>query len=246
MAKKSIQGSRDLSKKIKDRRIELNLTIEEAAKKANVGTKTWCRYEAGESIREDKYKGLCRALSWKSLPTDGEDHPYNLNTYVAKENWSKKLEEDWGKEAAASIAIGSSILCDDIENELSELSKMPKGTHVGQLYVSMLECYLPSQFLMQYDYDFVYQFYCTVKKIQAYANANQDYEPCNVMEKLTMYIMVQESIDLLELDNPQLDEGWDEWIFDMFDDGDDLIEYLYNDIYLTDDDEYSFKHWMDE
>lgn len=56
MASKSIQGSQTLAKKIRSRRNELGFTIEEAAKRAGVGTKTWCRYEAGESIREDKYR----------------------------------------------------------------------------------------------------------------------------------------------------------------------------------------------
>ena len=64
MATKSIQGNTDIAKKIKMRRNELGLTIEEAAKRAGVGTKTWCRYEAGESIRQDKYKGVCKALNW--------------------------------------------------------------------------------------------------------------------------------------------------------------------------------------
>ena len=63
MASKSIQGSQELAKKIRSRRNELGFTIEEAAKRAGVGTKTWCRYEAGESIREDKYRGVCKALN---------------------------------------------------------------------------------------------------------------------------------------------------------------------------------------
>lgn len=45
MASKSIQGSQTLAKKIRSRRNELGFTIEEAAKRAGVGTKTWCRYE---------------------------------------------------------------------------------------------------------------------------------------------------------------------------------------------------------
>ena len=53
MAQQTIQGNKALAKQIKQRRIELGLTIEEAASRAEVGTKTWCRYEAGESIRKD-------------------------------------------------------------------------------------------------------------------------------------------------------------------------------------------------
>ena len=56
MALKSISVDKELARKIKLRRLELNLTIEEAASRAGVGTKTWCRYEAGGSIRQVKCK----------------------------------------------------------------------------------------------------------------------------------------------------------------------------------------------
>lgn len=68
MAQKTIQGNKELARQIKSRRNELGLTIEEAASRAGVGTKTWCRYEAGESIRMDKCKGVCKALNWGVLP----------------------------------------------------------------------------------------------------------------------------------------------------------------------------------
>ena len=51
MSQKSIKGTSKLGEAIKSRRQELGLTIEEAATKAGVGIKTWCRYESGESIR---------------------------------------------------------------------------------------------------------------------------------------------------------------------------------------------------
>ena len=75
MAQKAIQGSEILARQIRARRNELGLTIEEAASRANVGTKTWSRYEAGESIRMDKCKGICRALNWHTLPEEqGEEN----------------------------------------------------------------------------------------------------------------------------------------------------------------------------
>ena len=58
---KTIKGSEQLGKKIKKRREELNLTIEEAASRANVGTKTWYRYESGESIRKEKCRGISKS-----------------------------------------------------------------------------------------------------------------------------------------------------------------------------------------
>ena len=67
MARKTIQGSICLAQKIRQKRNELELTIKEAASRAGVGTKTWCRYEAGESIRSDKLKGVCKALNWLCL-----------------------------------------------------------------------------------------------------------------------------------------------------------------------------------
>ena len=60
MTQKTIQGNADLAKQIRLRRSELGLTIEEAASRTGIGTKTWCRYEAGESIRSDKCKGVCK------------------------------------------------------------------------------------------------------------------------------------------------------------------------------------------
>lgn len=70
MTQKTIQGNADLAKQIRLRGSELGLTIEEAASRAGVGTKTWCRYEAGgrESIRSDKCKGVCKALNWLTFP----------------------------------------------------------------------------------------------------------------------------------------------------------------------------------
>ena len=47
MAQKTVQGNNNLATQIKNRRNELGLTIEEAATRAGVGTKTWSRYESG-------------------------------------------------------------------------------------------------------------------------------------------------------------------------------------------------------
>ena len=70
MAPKTILSNEDLGKKIKVRRNELRLTIEEAASRAGVGVKTWCRYESGGSIRKDKCKGICKALNWRSFTSE--------------------------------------------------------------------------------------------------------------------------------------------------------------------------------
>lgn len=62
MAQKTIQGNQVLARQIRSKRSELGLTIEEASSRAGVGTKTWCRYEAGGSIRIDKCKGMILSI----------------------------------------------------------------------------------------------------------------------------------------------------------------------------------------
>ena len=98
MAQKTIRGNEALAKQIKNRRNELGLTIEEAAARSGVGTKTWCRYEAGESIRTDKCKGVCKALNWRVLP-DQETEDSDIlavHEYKNHEAWSSFLEETFG------------------------------------------------------------------------------------------------------------------------------------------------------
>ena len=52
MSQKTLKGSPELAETIKRRRHELNLTIEEAASKAGVGSKTWCRcHNGGKSCK---------------------------------------------------------------------------------------------------------------------------------------------------------------------------------------------------
>ena len=67
MTQKTIQGNADLAKQIRLRRSELGLTIEEAASRTGIGTKTWCRYEAGESIRSDKWRPFQVLCKFKKL-----------------------------------------------------------------------------------------------------------------------------------------------------------------------------------
>ena len=136
MASKSIQGSQTLAKKIRSRRNELGFTIEEAAKRAGVGTKTWCRYEAGESIREDKYRGVCKALNWNYMQEEIDEEKFNIAECRKYEMWSDYIEENYGEIAAASLAIGSDILFDYVKEDLETLSKMPRYSHIGQIEVS--------------------------------------------------------------------------------------------------------------
>ena len=124
MSQKAIKGSKEIAEMIKSRRCELNLTIEEAALKAGVGTKTWYRYEAGCSIRHDKYRGICKALNWHAFPEDNT--VFNLEEYQHHEAWSRYLETEYGVLSALSFAVGSDILLENLEEDIGEHSSDPK------------------------------------------------------------------------------------------------------------------------
>lgn len=252
MAQQAIQGSKALAKQIKDRRNELGLTIEEAASRASVGTKTWCRYEAGESIRKDKCKGICKALNWHVLPNEAEEEnaSFSIQEYKKHEAWSQSLEETFGVKAAMAFAAGSDILLDSIQEDMSELASMPAGSHIGQLSVSWLSGSLPEQFLTHYDYDFLYRMKCTLCQLRARAKHGDSMVAHSVMEELILYLCSEESAALLELsggsDDAEDEEDMDSkaWVFDLFDDM-DIISLLYNDVYLAPDHSYHFSHWND-
>ena len=252
MAQRKIKGNETLAKRIKERRNELGLTIEEAASRAKVGIKTWCRYEAGGSVRGDKCKGVCKALNWNGFPDsdDGTEEGISLWEYKKHNAWSRFLEDTFGTEAAVAFAAGSDILLDYIKEDMAELSSMPAGTHIGQLSVSRLSDELPKQFLMRYDYEFLYKLKCGLKKMREQAKAGLPMTAHSVIEELLFYLCCEEASVLFELgvidgiENDD-DENYEEWVFDLFGDM-DIISCLYSDIVLDSDHLYHFSHWTDE
>lgn len=253
MAQKTIRGNETLARQIKSRRGELGLTIEEAASRAGVGTKTWCRYEAGESIRRDKCKGICKALNWHSLPNQDGEKNENISIQEYKNHiaWSEFLEIEFGTEAAMSFAVGSDILYDHIEEDMRALSSLPAGTHIGQLSISWLNDSLPEQFLMHYDYEFLYQMKCSLCEMRMRAKSDLPMTAHCVMEELLIYLCNEEASALIELSGGIYGiEDSDavnlkEWVFDLFDDI-DIISFLYSNIYLNSDHPYHFSHWTDQ
>lgn len=224
MGQQTIKGSTELAASIKLRRNELGLTIEEAAARAGVGTKTWSRYEAGESIRKDKCKGICKALNWRIFPSEesAQVDPFRLDEFENHEAWSPYLNEMFGPQAAISFAIGSDLLLDFIQDDLTSLSSLPKGSHLGQIDTSFLITSLPLQFLMRYDYDFLYLLQTTIIHLRMIARAGQPIIAHRVIDELALYLIVEESRSYLELtagdyDFLQLADDWSEWIFDLFD-----------------------------
>ncbi len=249
MSQRTIKGTPSLAEAIKSRRQELGLTIEDAASKAGVGIKSWCRYESGESIRSDKAKGICKALNWHAFPDNDGTSKFDVEYYKKHTVWSSYLCERYGEAAAISFVIGSDTLLDYIEEDLKGLAAMPKGSHIGQLPISMLKDDLPEQFLMRYDYEFLYQLKATVKLLRRIAASGNRIVANSVLEELSIYLFMEESTFLMDCMYNEMEaagvDGLDmrnEWAFEMFSDS-DIITFLFSDFFIDDEEAYHFDHW---
>ena len=146
-----------------------------------------------------------------------------------------------------TFAAGSDILSDHIREDLNELSRMPKGSHIGQIGMSWLRDDLPEQFLMNYDYNFLYQMQCTLQEMRCHAGAGIDLTAHSVLEELILYLCCEEATPLLELslDSANTEATGDkDWVFNLFEDM-DLITFLYSGLFLQSDHPYHFSHWSD-
>lgn len=248
MPKQAVQNNMEIAQQIKARRNELNLTIEDAAFIADVGAKTWYRYESGEPIRKDKRKGVCKALKWIAIPGDEENSvAWNIiKEYKNGEAWSKELEDAIGPHAAFAFAAGSDIMLDHIKEDMSELAKMPTGTHIGQLDISWLCDTLPEQFLMQYDYNFLYRMKCVLCALRRRARFGGQMQAHTVMDEVLLYLCNEEAKALAELENiSEWFEDEENFAFQLADDM-DVVTFLYSDMYLTEASPYHFSHWDEQ
>lgn len=168
-------------------------------------------------------------------------HP---DDYKKHEAWSKYLAKTFGTSAAASFAIGSDILLANIDQDMEALATMPNGSHIGQLDSSWLDSSLPPQFLMRYNYDFLYIFRSTVLQLRATAHAGHEIVAHSVLEELAFYLIVEESRFLMESADLNDTDDWDQWAFNLFDDM-DIVTLAYSREYLPGNHAYHFDHWME-
>ena len=244
MGQRTITGSLELATAIRSRRHELNLTIEDAAAKAGVGTKSWSRYESGGSIRKDKYRGICKALNWNTFLSEDSNGAITVKECRRQKAWSTYLADNFGDAAAMSFAVGSELLLDALSEDMNALASLPAGTHVGQLGDSWLELLLPPQFLMRYDYDFLYALQATVNRLCHIAGAGTQLIAHNVLDELAIHLISELSHALVEASDLELDDNWDEWIYTLLGDN-DLDICLYSRDYLGHDHQYHFDHWLE-
>ena len=265
MPPKTNPNSENLAKAIRRRREQLGLSIEDAAKRAGVGLKTWSRYEAGSSIRQEKVKGVCRALAWPSLrdytceaESEGGADPEHQWIDSIDENdraWSSWLATSYGREVAVSFALGSAFLSDYMNDDIAALSSMPRGTHLGEIGYSMLIDLLPAQFVMSYDYDFLFHLRAVLSKYVVRAKSGREMYAHSVAEELVVRLIRDLSIDVVEewVENRgesyegdggiSLVEAWGEWPEDLCDDV-DFETYLNDSSWLEKGHTYHFDGWF--
>lgn len=259
-----MQSSQNLGSKIKEQRILLNLSIEDAARISGVGAKTWGRYEAGQAIRADKIKGVCRALKWKTPPINDDKRQEAENEYAwlekidsSDKGWSTVLYEAYGRKAAVSFAVGSDILLDYMNEDLNSLKERPAGTHIGQIPWNYLADMLPGQYLMRYDYEFLFRFKAVLISYRNRVTHGDDLYAHNVAEELIVRLIRDLSFDSVsdwepslksiftnEGESYNLDTTWYEWPEDLCGD-DDVSYYLGDSRYTEPDDMFSFEHWFE-
>ncbi|MGW2662995.1 helix-turn-helix domain-containing protein [Nocardia tengchongensis] len=258
MTPKTIAGSSELGHAVRQRREELGLTIEGAARAAGVGSETWRRYEAGGSVRRDKVRGVCAALRWHRLP--GPDT--SLSPSESNESWedfpkeqfddsySAWLEDAFGENCARTFASGCDILRGQIKDDLSGLAERPRGTHLGELDVSWLEGSLPPQWVPCYDYDFVFRLRTTVEQLRLRAvRPGFDGIPHftrSVADDLALHLILEMGMVSADSADSSAADDWEEWEYELNGEDDEVITALFSETFYTDhDSSFHFDRWFD-
>ncbi|PZE86846.1 hypothetical protein DEI91_00630 [Curtobacterium sp. MCBD17_032] len=235
---------------IRARRISLGHTVEVAATRAGVGAKSWARYESGASIRADKVRGVCRALGWASLeaagaPVDDDDM---LDVDDSHKAWSPPLAERLGDSAAAVFAVGSDLVYDTATDELRELARLPRGSHLGQLDVSWFVDELPAQFLTRYDYEFMFALRGAVRLLRERAAVSLPTATSVLQELALAMILGQAEVfaDTYPASFPDdEDSDWKEWFAELQEDTDALAAAT-SERPVSEQSVYHFDHWNED
>lgn len=248
-----------LAETIRARREEWEMEIEEAAMFAGVEPDVWEKYETdGTVLTKEDCEGICRALHWLYLSTDGKKPEgwFDVEEMQKRDTWSKDIECRFGQAEALSLAVGLSMLKDRLNVTIEKMSKMPKGTHIGELDYEqdddLLLCeltdYLPQQFLMRYDYDFLISMKNVLLHLCEKIQADDTIFAHSVMEELIIKVAVDLSADLIQDIGIPVQENFNEWYYDLFDDC-DIDMFLFDDshpAYIGEEDRdwpYHFDNW---
>ena len=245
--------SQELKETVISNRQRLAMSVEDASRRAGIAPKTWTRYEEDGKLPIHMIPRVCKAIDMQSLPSlsDTELHlPSNDNSRLTNLcHWSQYIDETFGEKAALSYAIGSTILISNLDLALQELKVLPKGTHVAELDASLLSRILPSQFAMEYDYEFLSAFRSRLLYIVRKLHSKDAFSVHTVLDELILHIILQLSIPIIACWNPteptELDEDWNVWKTSLCNDDDDLESFLYTDyMWLSAERTYHFSHWL--
>ena len=140
---------------------------------------------------------------------------------------------------------------DEINEDLVELSKMPRGSHIGEISSSFISPIMPEQFLVRYDYEFMFAMRQTLIHFRKIAHCSDNLIAHRVIDELVLYLIMEESEGMMEemefdfdTDAEEDFADWKSWAFDIFDDM-DIVSYLYSDLdSLPPDDTYHFDNWF--
>ena len=88
-----------------------------------------------------------------------------------------------------SFLVASEIFLDYLNESLNELLKLPVDSHLGQTNYCMLEDMFPPQFLMFYNYEFLYAVKCNVIRLRAMARLDQEIIAHSILDGLTLYLI---------------------------------------------------------
>ncbi|GAA1022162.1 MULTISPECIES: helix-turn-helix domain-containing protein [Amycolatopsis] len=254
-------SSAELGTRIRARREELNLTIEQAAAAAGVGSESWRRYEQGKSIRSDKVRGVCRALRWPSLreaaqgeaASPAQDQPSLWDMAVKSRGYSKTMAAAYGEACARTFALGCDYTIDGIKEDLRSLANMPRGTHAGELGASWMETWLPDRWLTRYDYEFGYRLLSTITTLRLrMTHPNYDGVPhltrCPA-DDLALHLIFEQGAISWEIDEAgDFEEGdAEEWEYSLNGEDDEIIYALYSEeIFPPGGHKRHFERWFDQ
>lgn len=170
---------------IRARRVEMDASIPDIARRAGVSAQTWRNYESGRTrVRGDKVYGVWTALGWwpesvfdglttsSSAWTDGPDEdgfdPFEDDLAAASlpswshaeaqadGSWSPLLSASLGEDCARCFSVGVDLYRGLVGEDVGQLAGMPRGTHLGQLEESWIGGALPHAWTTRYDHEFCY------------------------------------------------------------------------------------------
>jgi hypothetical protein len=179
-------------------------------------------------------------------------HPFKFRYIKSSIAWSERIAAVYGKRAAGNFVLGSTLLLKDVNQALQTLASMPKGTHIGMSSCPFKEM-LPPQFLMEYNYEFIYGFKCVLLKIRQDAHTGRPLFAQTILEELVyslIFIYHRDFIAAYDMDaevysfEPDFQEETDpdDWYFDLLLDK-DLLEVLYDYHQIPYEHAYHFENW---